>query len=354
MKRRIIVFLFIIVFISKSNIYEARDNLFTDTKSSDWFLDDVSYLTNLDCISGYPDGSFRPSRNISKAEFLKTLMSSIGYQNLPKTDSYWASGYVDKGLNLNLIDLNYIRNINNPITRYEMAKILSNTLDYKKETIPRNRSEYKTIIVDIDKIVDKDLYNSVLTTYTKGILSGYPDGRFLGDRHLSRAEASTVIVRVINKDSRVKPNLDKSELDKPKLDKPNVNKPELDNQDSFSKQVLKLVNIERKKEGIHQLKLSNELNSISILKSQDMNDYGYFSHTSPNYGSPFDLLRAENVKYNTAGENIALGQRTPKQVVSAWMNSPGHRRNILNPAFNKMGIGVYFGNSVYWTQIFTN
>lgn len=339
MKRRIITCLFIIIFISSSNTYATGDSLFIDINSNDWFLDDVSYLVNLNSISGYPDGSFRPSQNITKAEFLKTLMSAIGYDKLKKTNSYWASGYIDRALKLNLIDLEYLKNINSPITRYEMAKITSNTLDYKKEAIPNNLQEYKSTIKDIDKIVDKNKDTYVLKTYVKGIISGYPDGSFLGDRNLSRAEASTVVVRVINKNARTKPDLIKSNLD---------------NDNTFANQVLKLVNIEREKRGIHPLKLSKDLNSVANLKSQDMNDFGYFDHHSPNYGSPFDMLKKENINYNTAGENIALGQRTSDQVVSAWMNSPGHRDNILSNNFNKMGVGVCFGNRVYWTQIFTN
>lgn len=190
------------------------------------------------------------------------------------------------------------------------------------------------MIKDIDEIDDEYLYNSVLKTYVKGIISGYPDGSFSGDRILSRAEASSVIVRLIDKNSRIKKNLEKNSF--------------------FALEVLNLVNIERQNTGIDQLVFCEDLNSIANLKSKDMSDYDYFSHESPNYGSFFDMLKDRNIDYTTAGENIAMGQSSPKEVVSAWMNSPGHKRNILNPNFNKIGIGVYFGDRIYWTQAFTN
>ena len=82
-----------------------------------------------------------------------------------------------------------------------------------------------------------------------------------------------------------------------------------------------------------------------------MQTKNYFSHTSPTYGSPFDMMKAYGVSYKAAGENIAMGQRSPQEVVQAWMNSQGHRENIMNPNFTHIGVGhVTTGN--YWTQMF--
>ncbi len=76
---------------------------------------------------------------------------------------------------------------------------------------------------------------------------------------------------------------------------------------------------------------------------------GYFSHTSPTYGSPFDMMRSYGVTYRYAGENIASGQRTAAQVMNDWMNSSGHRANILNQNFTKIGVGYVNGK---WVQMF--
>jgi len=89
-------------------------------------------------------------------------------------------------------------------------------------------------------------------------------------------------------------------------------------------------------------------------KSADMRDHHYFSHQSPTYGSPFDMMKKYGISYTTAGENIAAGQTTPEEVVQAWMNSEGHRANILNPNYTAIGVGYVKGGSYgsYWTQDF--
>ena len=85
-----------------------------------------------------------------------------------------------------------------------------------------------------------------------------------------------------------------------------------------------------------------------------MIDKNYFDHTSPTYGSPFDMMKQFGISYKSAGENIAMGQNSPKEVVTAWMNSPGHRANILNSSFTDIGVGIAKNSSgsIYWTQMF--
>ncbi|SPT92496.1 YkwD protein [Bacillus subtilis] len=82
-----------------------------------------------------------------------------------------------------------------------------------------------------------------------------------------------------------------------------------------------------------------------------MKDKNYFDHQSPTYGSPFDMMKSFGISYKTAGENIAKGQKTPEEVVKAWMNSEGHRKNILNPNFTHIGVGYVESGSI-WTQQF--
>lgn len=117
---------------------------------------------------------------------------------------------------------------------------------------------------------------------------------------------------------------------------------------------MQLVNAERKKAGLSGLAENAPLMKTATVKSEDMAKNNYFSHTSPTYGSPFDLMKKFGISYRAAGENIAMGQETPEQVMKAWMNSPGHRENILNPSFTKIGVGVAKNseNQYYWTQHF--
>ena len=133
------------------------------------------------------------------------------------------------------------------------------------------------------------------------------------------------------------------------------NKVEQSAPSSEAEQVLNLVNAERSKAGLKPLKMSEELRSIANLKSRDMAENNYFDHTSKTYGTPFQMLQDFGVHYSAAGENIAAGQRTPEEVMNSWMNSSGHRANILNANFDTIGVGVYKGGKygVYWTQLFT-
>lgn len=119
----------------------------------------------------------------------------------------------------------------------------------------------------------------------------------------------------------------------------------------FEKEVVKLTNQERTQRGLQPLKINTTLSKMARDKSQDMANNNYFSHQSPTYGSPFDMMKQYGISYSTAGENIAEGQQTPQEVVNAWMNSPGHRANILNPDFTEIGVG-YVAQGNIWTQDF--
>jgi uncharacterized YkwD family protein len=118
----------------------------------------------------------------------------------------------------------------------------------------------------------------------------------------------------------------------------------------YEQQVVTLTNNERAKYGLQPLKIDLKVSEVARLKSSDMKNNGYFSHTSPTYGSPFDMMKKFGVQYRSAGENIAMGQRSPQEVVNAWMNSEGHRKNILSSNFTHIGVGHVEGN--YWTQMF--
>lgn len=120
---------------------------------------------------------------------------------------------------------------------------------------------------------------------------------------------------------------------------------------AYEQKVIDLTNQERSKNGLKPLILDTELSKVAREKSKDMQGNGYFSHTSPTYGSPFDMMKKFGISYKAAGENIAMGQRTPEEVVQAWMNSEGHRKNILNASFTHIGVG-HIAEGNYWTQMF--
>ena len=119
----------------------------------------------------------------------------------------------------------------------------------------------------------------------------------------------------------------------------------------FEQQVVNLTNEERAKAGLPALEVDTELSKVAQAKSEDMRDNNYFAHNSPTYGSPFDMMNQFGVDYQSAGENIAKGQQTPEEVVNAWMNSEGHRKNIMNGSFTHIGVG-YVEEGNIWTQQF--
>ena len=117
--------------------------------------------------------------------------------------------------------------------------------------------------------------------------------------------------------------------------------------------VLDLTNKERKKAGLGTLTLSDELCKIADVRAKEI--VKSFSHTRPNGTSCFTVLKENGITYRTAGENLAYGQKTASAVMNGWMNSSGHKANILNKNYGKIGIAYYNLNGVkYWVQLFTN
>ena len=120
---------------------------------------------------------------------------------------------------------------------------------------------------------------------------------------------------------------------------------------SKEQQVITLVNQIRAQHGLKPLSANWQLSRVARYKSQDIADRNYFSHNSPTYGSPFQMMKQFGITYRTAGENIAQGYSSAQAVVNAWMNSEGHRANILNASYTQIGVG-YVSDGNHWTQMF--
>lgn len=123
---------------------------------------------------------------------------------------------------------------------------------------------------------------------------------------------------------------------------------------SVEDEVIRLVNAERKKAGLSPVTKNWEASRVARIKSQDMIDNNYFAHNSPVYGTPFQMLKNFGLSYRYAGENIAKGQTSPQAVMNAWMNSSGHKANILNKNYTQIGVGLAKSKNgtYYWTQMF--
>ena len=163
-----------------------------------------------------------------------------------------------------------------------------------------------------------------------------------------------------------KPETDTPEVEKPETDIPELEKPEAGTPDNeapemeeetqdttYVEQVVKLVNEERKKAGLSELTLDKSIEAAAHIRAKEIEQL--FSHIRPNGSAFATVLKEQGISYTGAGENIAWGQATPEEVMRAWMNSDGHRANILNSKFTKIGVGFYQNSKgvKHWTQLFT-
>lgn len=137
-------------------------------------------------------------------------------------------------------------------------------------------------------------------------------------------------------------------------DQPETNVPDQGSSSvsELERAVVTLVNKERAAYGLSPLTISSQLCDGARLKSQDMRNNNYFDHNSPTYGTPFEMMRSLGITYSAAAENIAMGYSTAEAVVNGWMNSAGHRANILSEQYTTIGVG-YVQDGGYWTQWFT-
>jgi uncharacterized YkwD family protein len=145
------------------------------------------------------------------------------------------------------------------------------------------------------------------------------------------------------------PNYAKPKTATPSPAAPSTAAPNTTTQSAFATQVFNLVNQERAKAGLNALTNNSALSAMALDKAKDMYNNNYFDHNSPSYGSPFDMMKTYGIQFTYAGENIAKGQQSPQEVMTAWMNSQGHRDNILNSHFTKIGVAYYNGE---WVQEF--
>lgn len=125
-------------------------------------------------------------------------------------------------------------------------------------------------------------------------------------------------------------------------------------EDNWGQRVLELTNEERAKQGLSALVWNDELAAIAQAHCDDMVERNFFDHNNPDGDSPFDRMKAAGISYKVAAENIAAGQASPEDAIDSWMNSEGHRKNILNPDLKELGVGMARGGQygIYWTQNF--
>ncbi len=189
---------------------------FTDIKSINWAYSYVNKLVEKGGIKGYPDGSFKPNNTITNAEFIKIVIGCSIQKDIAKTDTHWASGYMQTALDKSILADGMLtrEQWDKPITREFVAYIVTRTAEriYEEDIFTGNVNEMNEKV--IKQIKD---YNDiggffkdyVVSAYDKYLIAGYPDGTFGGQKTITRAEASAIILRLIDKTYRVTPTTEK-------------------------------------------------------------------------------------------------------------------------------------------------
>ncbi|PIC63390.1 hypothetical protein CSV79_12190 [Sporosarcina sp. P13] len=330
---------------------EAQAAGFSDVKN---YKEEINFLSGKGIITGYEDGSFKPASNVTRLQAVTMILREKGITDFTAADPGFTDlkignhGYdkVAKAVELGIISGKTNKNgtkyfdASAPLTRGQMAKILVEGYNLQKTVSVRFK--------DVPESSGFKRYISILAT--ENITTGYLDDTFRPNNKLTREHFAVFMARLLNDDFKIEkiPNPQPKPEPTPE---PTPEEPYNDNVSVTEQAVLDFTNAERVKAGLKPLQFDAALQNSAKQKSADMATNNYFSHTSPTYGSPFDQMRAHGVTYRSAGENIAKGYRNAEAVVTAWMNSPGHRRNILNDSFTHIGIG-YDGNGHYWTQQF--
>ena len=167
-----------------------------------WAKETIGYLVESGIVNGYDDGTFKPEDTVQVDAFIKMVVTSLGH-TLENGSSYWASTFINKAKELGLVKEGEFDTYESPINRAEMARMIVRAL---QEEYPDNLDEYKALITDYDTIADP--YKAyIVKAYTKGIITGYEDGSFKPEQNATRAEAATMIVRMLDAEQRKVPEL---------------------------------------------------------------------------------------------------------------------------------------------------
>ena len=342
---------------------------FTDVPDSHYAAAAIKDCVARGVTSGYSDGTFRPAASVTRAQFCVMIARAFfpEYLKLHETAETKAKGWfvpaaeclrymgVNDGV---LEDVSFVENhdnpsvMNQPINRYDMAQIASNTLMYSHVNISSDMFELPLGIGDRDAILSRNLV-SVAVCYNLGILGGQSDGTFGGNNPMNRAQGCVVIHRMTQRIAADAPAETPKTPEKTPEAPAETPAPGGTDLESMRQGVLELVNAARAENGKSPLTLNSALNDVAQLRADET--VKSFSHTRPNGTSCFTAINEAGISYRTVGENIAAGQSTPASVMNSWMNSEGHRANILNGDFSSIGIGYVKASSGYghyWVQMF--
>ncbi|WP_052126182.1 CAP domain-containing protein [Ureibacillus massiliensis] len=332
-----------------NNMLQTQTFPYKDVKKGHWAYKEIVTFINNDYWLNNKEPYFKPNYAVTRAEAAVAIARSLNMDTDCVGDIKFAD--VQSG------DPYY-----NAVCQLTNAKVIENGTNYypnKKIT----RADFIKMIalaydIDVDSVNDKafkDITNHPLKNYIQSladinIVSGVNEHQFAPERHVTRAQLAIIICRAIE----FQEALNNHEMIYDFLKKDYIET--INDSAEWSKEVIKLVNEERQKANLPLLQEDPQLSQIAVIKAQDFINSHYFEHESILYGQPWDLAALFDYEFMTLGENIAKNYHSPKEVVAAWMESAGHRENILRPQYTN--IGVAFKKSTdgnfYWVQMFSS
>ena len=349
---------------------------FTDVPDSHWASGYIQRAYEEDWVHGMGGGKYAPAGTLTRAQFLTMVTNAFFSDDLDKVSVpdgspwYAACWSVAQANGLQTgTSMERLSDLTDSVSRYDMAQVIVNTLS--GEGISASDSEARAAQAAIRDWsgVPAGYRDAVSGAYALGILNGR-NGSFDGTATMNRAEAATVLCRMDDAISGAQtpdtqtPDTQKPETQKPDTQKPDTQKPETQppaqdasTPEELAAEVVRLVNVERAKEGLAPLGTYDSLTKAAQIRAPEI--VTIFSHDRPDGTSCFTAMDQTGAKKGayTWGENIAAGNATAAATVEQWMNSPGHRANILNAKFTHIGVGYQhsagstYGH--YWVQMFT-
>lgn len=354
LKRTVSIFLCLLV-LQFSGVLEvqAGNSLvspFKDVNTKHWAFKEIEYVTSKNFMAKTSANTFSPNSAISRADAVTTIARALNLDKATKfkpkfvdvdTNStyYYAlsqlaeRGAVKDGTNFNP---------NSQITRAQFVTILA--------------AAFEIEVDDVNKKAFKDLSknywakNSIESLADLGIIGGVDGINFAPERKVSRAQMAIFICRALEFKTKVNNNeIIYDYLSKEYLDTKQYS-------DKWAQEVISLVNKERTKAKLPALVEDKSLCQIAVVKAQDFIKHDYFNHLSAFYGQPWDLAAVFDYQFTSFGENIAKNFYTPQSVLTAWMNSPSHKENILRSHYTNIGVGIRKSSdgTMYWVQMFAS
>ena len=328
----------------------AAGATFTDVPDEHWAYEFVEKAVNEGWISGNGDGKFGVNDQITYAQAATMFVQAFFQEDLTDYDGPTTPWYLPFTQTADFICITASTDVdgsydddfkvNQPVNRYEMAQMINNTLQQK--ALWFLDLEFDTSSVADWNKIPVEYQSSVEVVNATGIISGIDsNGTFNGDGMVTRGQAAVIMTRlneVIENGGVITPA---------KQGQPKEVEQSQESDEDFINEVLRLVNEERAEEGLSPMTTNDTINEAAKIRAGELEEL--FDHTRPDGSSCFSALNEMGISYWTAGENIAFGASSPESVMDMWMNSEGHRANILNESFDTIGVGRVEN---YWVQMF--